>query len=134
MFWWILFIFNLCQVILKPDPGNSQDLFIGSLSALGCDCTLICWISNFYNKPCNNLLIWCTYHDFPLRPCWVCIKVFQCISYLSWPVQLLEWAFYIHGRYWCSCAWYKVCGGQLGEPGNILFFFSLSVLSLAFLI
>lgn len=26
---------NLCQVILKPDPGNSQDLFIRSLSALG---------------------------------------------------------------------------------------------------
>ncbi|KAF4364985.1 hypothetical protein G4B88_021802 [Cannabis sativa] len=25
------------QVILKPDPGNSQDLFIGSLSALGID-------------------------------------------------------------------------------------------------
>lgn len=23
------------QVILKPDPGNSQDLFINSLSALG---------------------------------------------------------------------------------------------------
>eukprot|EP00252_Welwitschia_mirabilis_P027399 TRINITY_DN9388_c0_g1_i1.p1 TRINITY_DN9388_c0_g1~~TRINITY_DN9388_c0_g1_i1.p1 ORF type:complete len:1071 (-),score=218.29 TRINITY_DN9388_c0_g1_i1:229-3441(-) len=25
------------QVILKPDPGNSQDLFLGSLSALGID-------------------------------------------------------------------------------------------------
>ncbi|XP_024026461.1 glycine--tRNA ligase, chloroplastic/mitochondrial 2 isoform X2 [Morus notabilis] len=25
------------QVILKPDPGNSQDLFIGSLSAIGID-------------------------------------------------------------------------------------------------
>lgn len=25
------------QVILKPDPGNSQDLFIRSLSALGID-------------------------------------------------------------------------------------------------
>lgn len=24
-----------CKVILKPDPGNSQDLFIRSLSALG---------------------------------------------------------------------------------------------------
>lgn len=24
-----------CQVILKPDPGNAQDLFIHSLSALG---------------------------------------------------------------------------------------------------
>ncbi|KVH97171.1 Glycine-tRNA ligase, alpha subunit [Cynara cardunculus var. scolymus] len=28
------------QVILKPDPGNSQDLFIRSLSALGCGCDL----------------------------------------------------------------------------------------------
>ncbi|MED6187581.1 Glycine--tRNA ligase, chloroplastic/mitochondrial 2, partial [Stylosanthes scabra] len=27
------------QVILKPDPGNSQDLFIRSLSALGIDVT-----------------------------------------------------------------------------------------------
>lgn len=27
------------QVILKPDPGNSQDLFINSLSALGIDVT-----------------------------------------------------------------------------------------------
>lgn len=23
------------QVILKPDPGNSQELYLGSLSALG---------------------------------------------------------------------------------------------------
>ncbi|KAK2975425.1 hypothetical protein RJ640_007344 [Escallonia rubra] len=31
------FCFNPSQVILKPDPGNSQDLFIRSLSALGID-------------------------------------------------------------------------------------------------
>lgn len=30
-------IFYYSQVILKPDPGNSQDLFLRSLSALGTD-------------------------------------------------------------------------------------------------
>lgn len=30
-----LFLSIYSQVILKPDPGNSQDLFIRSLSALG---------------------------------------------------------------------------------------------------
>lgn len=29
------------QVILKPDPGNAQELFLGSLAALGIDSTRV---------------------------------------------------------------------------------------------
>lgn len=30
-------VFSVCQVILKPDPGNAQELYLGSLAVLGID-------------------------------------------------------------------------------------------------
>ncbi len=30
---------HVAQVILKPDPGNPQELYLGSLAALGIDTT-----------------------------------------------------------------------------------------------
>jgi hypothetical protein len=36
--WWLpdpISGFSCVQVILKPDPGNSQELYLGSLAALG---------------------------------------------------------------------------------------------------
>lgn len=43
-----VFIFIHSQVILKPDPGNSQDLFIRSLSALGNDWNSFLFLGDFY--------------------------------------------------------------------------------------
>ena len=35
----------IMQVILKPDPGNSQELYLGSLAALGMFLHFLCFVN-----------------------------------------------------------------------------------------
>lgn len=73
-FLWTL-SFYLSQVILKPDPGNSQDLFIRSLSALGSQ--QASFSLNHANKPRIHVYAFVQTH--------ICKKFVNCES-----VQVME--------------------------------------------
>lgn len=52
------------QVILKPDPGNSQDLFIRSLAALGSCLTFYYCHNCYFHRPYWNQAVFLTFFSF----------------------------------------------------------------------